>query len=92
MDPFSGIFNAISASLSARSFAAMTAAMQKHHYEQLRAEGMSDRDALELTARTTESLGNTLAQIVNAVSRNGKTLAEGIRVVVETAEKYGEDR
>jgi len=75
--PLRNVFHYLASASAIRAAAATAAAVQVEHYNQLRAEGLSDEVAINLTARTTAVLFNSVSSMIVGISENAPAIAEG---------------
>lgn len=86
-NPLRGVFHYLASASAIRAAAATAAAVQVEHYNQLVAEGLSPEIAIDLTARTTSSLFNSVSEMIGKLSENSVALAEGFEKIYKLGEK-----
>jgi len=76
--PLRSAFHYLASASAIRAAAVTAASVQVEHYKQLIAEGMQPDQALELTARTSTSLFNSVSNIIAGIAEHTPAIAEAV--------------
>jgi len=76
--PLRSVFHYLASASAMRAAAATAASVQVVHYNQLVAEGLRPEQALELTARTSTSLFNSVSSMIAGIAEHTPSIAEAV--------------
>jgi len=85
--PLRSAFHYLASASAIRAAAVTAASVQVEHYNQLVAEGMQPDQALELTARTSTSLFNSVSSMIAGIAEHTPAIADAIEKLSKTKEQ-----